>query len=186
MALEGFTPFPEDKARLYREKGYWEDLTLGDILDRAARTVPNKEAAWDQRVRVTYAQLKTYADRLALGLLEMGIGKDDRIVVQVPNWVEFLYLYFAMAKIGAVGVMALPAHRAREIEYLCKLTGAVALAIPDRLRDFSFTDMAREIVPKVPSLKHILVAGDSVPQGMVAMKDLLDRPREKERSPDYL
>ena len=186
MALEGFTPFPEDKARLYREKGYWEDLTLGDILDRAARTVPNKEAAWDQRVRVTYAQLKTYADRLALGLLEMGIGKDDRIVVQVPNWVEFLYLYFAMAKIGAVGVMALPAHRAREIEYLCKLTGAVALAIPDRLRDFSFTDMAREIVPKVPSLKYILVAGDSVPQGMVAMKDLLDRPREKERSPDYL
>src|SRR3990172_1964947 len=114
MAIEGFTPFPEDKARLYREKGYWEDLTLGDILDRAARTVPNKEAAWDQRVRVTYAQLKTYADRLAPGLLEMGIG------------------------------------------------------------------------PKVPSLKYILVAGDSVPQGMVAMKDLLDRPREKERSPDYL
>src|SRR3990172_11279562 len=135
MPIEGFTPFPADKAKLYREKGYWQDLTLGDILDRAARTVPDKEAVWDQRVRVTYAQLKTRAERLALALLELGIGKEDRIVVQVPNWAEFLYLYFAMAKIGAIGVMALPAHRGREIEHLCRLTGAVALAIPDRLRD---------------------------------------------------
>lgn len=186
MPIEGFTPYPSDKARLYREKGYWLDLTLGDILDRAARTLPNKEAVWDQRVRVTYAQLKEKADRLAIGLLEMGIQKDDRIVVQIPNWVEFLYLYFAMAKIGAIGIMALPAHRAREIEYLCKLTDAVALAIPDRLRDFSFTEMAREVRPQTPALKHVLVAGDSVPQGMVAMKELLDRPREREYGADYL
>ncbi len=186
MPIEGFTPFPQDKARLYREKGYWQDLTLGDILDRSAYIVPDKEAVWDQRVRVTYSGLKTYADRLALGLLEMGIGKDDRIVVQVPNCAEFLYLYFAMAKIGAIGVMALPAHRAREIEHLCKLTDAVALAIPDRIRDFSFTDMAQELKPKVPSLKHVLVVGESVPLGMVAMKDLLERPREMEFPPDHL
>lgn len=186
MAIEGFTPFPDDKAALYRQKGYWQDLTLGDVLDRNARLFPDKEAVWDQRVRVSYAQLKDNSDRLALGLLEMGIGKDDRVVVQVPNCVEFLYLYYALAKIGAVSVMALPAHRAREIEHLCKLSDAVALAIPDRMRDFSFTDMALEIKPKVSSLKHILVAGDSVPGGMVAFKDLLDRPREKEHAPDYL
>ncbi len=186
MSIEGFTPFPADKAALYRRKGYWQDLTLGDVLDISARAVPDKEALWDQRVRVTYTQLKNYADRLALGLLEMGIGKGDRIVIQVPNSVEFVYLYFAMAKIGAIGVMALPAHRGREIEHLCKLSDAVGLAIPDRMRDFSFTDMALEIKTKVPSLKHVIVAGDTVPQGMVAMKDLLDRPREKEYAPDHL
>jgi 2,3-dihydroxybenzoate-AMP ligase len=186
MAIEGFVPFPPDKARLYTEKGYWEGLTLGDVLDRTVQAVPNKEAIWDQRVRVTYAELQRYVDRLALGLLELGVQKDDRIVVQLPNWAEFIYLYLAMARIGAIGVMALPAHRAREIEYLARLTEAVALVIPDQWRGFSFTEMARQIKPSLPALKHVIVAGESVPGDAVAMQEMLERPREREVAPDYL
>ena len=53
--------------------------------------------------------------RLALNLLDEGLKPLDRVVMQLPNVVEFAYLYFALQKIGCIPIMALPTHRYREI-----------------------------------------------------------------------
>ena len=76
---------------------------------------------------VTYAQLNERATRLALNLLDEGLRPLDRVVVQLPNAVEFVYLYFALQKIGCIPIMALPTHRYREMSQFVELSGAVCL-----------------------------------------------------------
>ena len=81
---------------------------------------------------VTYTELNDRATRLALNLLDEGIKPLDRVVVQLPNVVEFVYLYFALQKIGCIPIMALPTHRYREMSQFAELSGAVACVTPDK------------------------------------------------------
>ena len=82
---------------------------------------------------------------LALNLLDEGLKPLDRVVMQLPNVVEFAYLYFALQKIGCIPIMALPTHRYREISQFVQLSGAVACATPDKTKDFDYRDLMRRI-----------------------------------------
>src|SRR5262249_25948283 len=101
------------------------------------------------------------ATSLALNLLDIGIKQLDRLVVQLPNKIQFVYLYLALQKIGAIPVMALPAHRYLEISQFVQIAGAVACVMPDRHRDFGFRDLMRRIRSEQPGLKHGIVLGDA-------------------------
>ena len=105
---------------------------------------------------VTYAQLNERSDRLALNLLDEGLKPLDRVVMQLPNVVEFAYLYFALQKIGCIPIMALPTHRYREISQFVQLSGAVACATPDKTKDFDYRDVVRRIrdTSKTLRLRH--------------------------------
>ncbi|MBI3091202.1 MAG: AMP-binding protein [Candidatus Tectomicrobia bacterium] len=173
MALDGVTPYPAELARAYVEKGFWEQRTLGDLLDAAAARSPAAEAVVDHRQRLTYAGLRDAANRLALQLAELGIGRGDRVLVQLPNWAEFEILYFALAKMGAISVMALPPHRQRELIYMGRLSEAVALVMPDHFRRFDYAPLAAEIRRQVPSLAHLIMVGDEVPAGWVDVRRML-------------
>ena len=96
---------------------------------------------------VTYAQLDERATRLALNLLDEGLQPRDRVVVQLPNVVEFAYLYFALQKIGCIPIMALPTHRYREMSQFVELSGAVACVTLDRSKDFDYRDLVSRIRP---------------------------------------
>ncbi|MBP1695493.1 MAG: entE, partial [Deltaproteobacteria bacterium] len=81
--------FPKHKARdarQYSRNRWWLGLTLGDILDRTADVFPNKEALVDDRVRLTYYELRNKVDHLAMGLMNLGIEKGDTVLLQLPNW----------------------------------------------------------------------------------------------------
>ncbi len=79
----------------YIEKGYWEEKTIPDMWDQNARDFADREALVDSQMRLTWAQSKQIIDRLALGLLEMGIKRDEAIVIQLPNCVELFLLRVA-------------------------------------------------------------------------------------------
>src|SRR5437868_10752334 len=139
--LEGVVKFPPEYAARYREKGYWEDRTIADQLNERFARFANRVAVIDRDQSVTYAQLDERSTRLALNLLDAGLRPLDRIVVQLPNVVEFAYLYFALQKIGAIPIMALPSHRYHEVSQFVELSGAVACAMPDRQGDFAFAPL---------------------------------------------
>src|ERR1700686_4122612 len=107
--LEGCTPWPADVARRYRELGYWQGITLTDMLARAIRLAPAKTALVCGHERISFEALGETVDRLACGLLDGGVRPLDRVVVQLPNIPEFVYTYFALARIGAIPVTALRA-----------------------------------------------------------------------------
>src|SRR5205823_12201305 len=100
---------------------------------------------------------------LARVLLDEGFGPLDRIIVQLPNTAMFAYLYFALQRIGAAPVLALPGHRKREVTQFAEISGARALAVPAAARGFDFTAMAAEVMAAHPDLELCLVQGAEDP-----------------------
>ncbi|MDE3075958.1 MAG: AMP-binding protein [Chloroflexota bacterium] len=163
--LEGCVPFPPDFTERYRAKGYWEDRPLIDhFRDSFARNA-DRVAIVSGEERITYRQLGQRVDRLALHLLELGLGPLDRVVLHLPNIPEFVYLYFAFQRIGAIPLMALPPHRQHEIGHFVDFIDAAAYVVPDSWGGFRFPELALSIREKARTLRHIIVTGSDVPAG---------------------
>jgi 2,3-dihydroxybenzoate-AMP ligase len=165
MVRDGVVPWPEEFARRYVAAGYWHGRALGELLREAAERDPGAVALVDGGLRITYAGLADRADAMAARLVGLGLTPGDRIVVQLPNSWEFVVLTLACLRAGIVPVMALPAHRRAELAYLADHAEAAAIAVPDRLRDFDHQSLAAQLVDEVPSLRHVLVAGDEIAAG---------------------
>ncbi len=172
--LEGVVPFPPEFARRYREKGYWRDRSLAEEFAPVFKRYAGRAALIDRDARVTYAELDRVSDRLALNLLDAGLAPLDRVVVQLPNVAEFVYLYFALQKIGCIPIAALAAHRYLEVSQFAKLSGASACVTLDRHGDFDFTEMVRRVRKEVQSVKFGIVLGDA-PAGFLSLTELISR-----------
>lgn len=160
---DGYVPFPADAAEAYRTAGYWAGRPLGDLLRDTARRHPGRPALLDGATVRDYAGLDADADAMAKGLLALGIAPGDRVVVQLPNVPEFPAVLFGLLRAGIIPVLTLPAHRRAEIEHLAALSEAVAYIVADRQGDFDYRDLAATVQDAVPTLRHVLVHGDSGP-----------------------
>ncbi|WP_330228266.1 AMP-binding protein [Nocardia sp. NBC_00508] len=176
---DGYVPFPAHTAAEYRAAGYWTGRPLGDLLRATTRRHPLRPALLDAKGAQTYADVDAAADRMAHGLLALGIAPGDRVVVQLPNVPEFLTVLFGLLRAGIIPVLSLPAHRRAEIEHLARLSDAVGYIVADRIGDFDYRDLATTVRAAVPSLRHILVLGDPGP-----FTDLASIPREGEALPE--
>lgn len=177
--LDGVTPFPADFAARYREKGYWQDRPMRDVFADWCRDYAPRVALRDAVRAVTYAELDARSTNLALNLLDLGIRPGDKLVVQLPNVIEFAYLHFALQKIGAMPVLALPPHRYREISCFVDIASAVALVTPDVQGDFSYTQMTTRLMAEAPGLRLGIVLGDA-PAGFTSLRDLIERPATRD------
>ncbi|WP_405534105.1 (2,3-dihydroxybenzoyl)adenylate synthase [Streptomyces sp. NBC_00075] len=169
---EGTVPWPEADAARFVAAGYWAGRPLGDLLREAADRHPAATALVDGELRQTYAELADRADALACRLLDLGLAPGDRIVVQLSNGWEFTALTWACLRAGIVPVMALPAHRRMELAYLAAHSEAVAIAVPDRLRDFDHQALAHELGKEAPGPWHVLVAGEEIASGSLDLRAL--------------
>ena len=176
--LDGFTPVPPDFAARYREKGYWLDQTMGDYFAACFERYAERVAVIAGPETITYGELGARVDHMARHLLGLGIRPLDRLVVQLPNCAEFLYLYFGLLRIGAVPLMALPPHRKYEIGHFVDFVEAVGYAAAETSRDFSFLDMARDIQKESASLRHLLILGDDLPAGCHSIRALMESEPE--------
>lgn len=157
--LEGCVDWPADAARDYRARGCWQDRTLFEVLSGAARTYPDKVALTDGSDRHTYADLLRNAETLAARLYAAGLRPRDRVVFQLNNGIRLVESFFALLRIGAIPVMALPAHRQTEIMHFVRASGAVALMTPDVVRGFDYRVMARAVASHSADLRYVFVDG---------------------------
>ena len=181
--LDGVVRFPPQFAARYRQKGYWEDRSLRDTFEAVFSKYADRVAIIDRDEVVTYSQLNERAEQLALNLLDEGLRPLDCVVMQLPNVVEFAYLYFALQKIGCIPIMALPAHRFREVSYFVELSDTVACAALDRSRDFDYTELIRRIRAVSKTLRLGIIWGDT-PEGFLSLTELIER--KPKRSPKEL
>ncbi len=157
--------------------------TLGQLLDRAAARAPDREAIVFKGERVSYAELQARVDRFALGLLTLGLGPGDHVVLWMPNAIEWNVANLAIAKIGAVTVTCNSRYKALEVAYVLRHSEARALVLADRFpaAGIDYLAILREICPEVdrpgglpgaslPALATVIVAGDRVPSGAVAFE----------------
>jgi 2,3-dihydroxybenzoate-AMP ligase len=154
--LPGVVPFPPEFARRYRDKGYWRDQSLADEFRSVFEKYSSRIALLDGERRYTYADIDRLTDNLALNLLELGLRPLDRVVPTLPNVAEFVLLYFALQKIGAIPIAALVTHRFAEISQFVQLSGASTCVYPERQGDFEFEPMIRRVQRENPCLEFCI------------------------------
>lgn len=157
--LAGCTPWPEELARRYRAEGYWQGITIGEALDRAMRRWPDRIAVIDGERTATYARLVERSDHLAAQFLRIGLRSRDRVIFQLANSIDFFYSFLALLRIGAIPVMALPAHRLAEIGHFARHAEARGYLIPGATERFDFSELAAEVRRQVPTTEIVLTAG---------------------------
>lgn len=170
----------------YTGEGYWSNMTISDYWDQNARLYPDKEALVDSNTRLTWSQAKLWIDRLALAFLEIGLKKDDAVVIQLPNCVELACLRVACERAGLLQIPVLRNYRHSEMEYTLKYNEARAVVIPWKYRQFDYFEMIQELKPQLPLLEHILIWGDASPPGTLSLMELVSRPLEKHYPSGYL
>lgn len=146
-------------------RGWWHDRTINQDLDACVAAYPDKLALTALRSetgelrRFTYRELGTLADRIAVGLSRLGVGRDDVVAMQLPNWWQFSLLYLACSRIGAVLNPLMHIFRERELSFMLKHGEAKLLVVPKLFRGFDHEGMARALQPSLPHLQRIVVVG---------------------------
>ncbi len=186
MTLPGVTPFPPEFAARYRARGYWQDRPLITHFLPLFEEYADRLAVVNDKGSCTYAELSAASQRVALNLLDLGVGPTDRVVVQLPNTALFASFYLALQRIGAIPIMALPSHRYRELRQFVSLSGAVAAAAPARARDADFDDLHRRVRAEYPHLRlSILQGGHPEPAGgYISLEALHERQPTRHTAAD--
>lgn len=144
-------------------KGFWHDRTINDDLDACVAACPDKTALTAVQAesgavtRFTYRELSNIADRVAVGLTKLGVGKNDIVACQLPNWWQFTITYLACSRIGAVMNPLMHIFRERELSFMLKHGEAKVLIIPQTFRGFNYEKMVNGLKPTLPDLKHVVV-----------------------------
>ena len=172
---------PEEIEKNLKE-GFWDKTILPDYWDRNARQWPDKEALVDSLGnRLTWAQAARKIDRIALALIkDIKLNRDDKLMVQLPNCVEQVLVRLACEKAGVLSIPEMTTFRQTELKDIATRTGAVGIVIPKQYRKFDHYDMANELRADLPNLKHIIVAGEDVPEDCSSLKEIMDHPYEQE------
>ncbi|MDQ7778009.1 AMP-binding protein [Paracoccus aminovorans] len=134
--------------------------------------------------RLSYAEFAARVDRVAAGLLSLGIAKGDRVGIWSPNRLEWVLTQFATARIGAILVNINPAYRLSELDYALNKVGCRALIAASRFKSSDYAGMLRELMPELaadggsarfPELRHVVMMQDDPGPGMIPFADLSAR-----------
>jgi 2,3-dihydroxybenzoate-AMP ligase len=173
--LDGVVRFPPDYAKRYRERGYWRDNSLATEFAAVFARYADRLAVIDGERRFNYADVDRLSNNLALNLTALGFKPLDRVVLQLPNVAEFVILYFALQKIGAIPIAALATHRFNEVSQFVEIAQAVACVYPERQSDFAFGPMIARVAKASPCLKFRIVLG-TPGDGELSLTELIERP----------
>lgn len=129
--------------------------TIGEILDETAEKFPNNDALVyvDRKLRYTYKEFKEKCERIAKGLMALGIKRGDHIAVWAYNVPEWVLLQFASAKIGAVLVTVNTYYKSHELEYLLKQSDSTTLFLVHGFKDVDYVEITNKVVPQLKDSK---------------------------------
>ncbi|MDF1731710.1 MAG: AMP-binding protein [Minwuia sp.] len=171
--------------------------TVSGLLARAVRKWPDRPAAVfaGAGVRWSWRELDIQVERLAAGLLSLGLYRGDRVGIWSPNRPEWLVAQFATARLGLILVNINPAYRLSELEYALNKVGCAALITAERFKSSHYLGMLRELAPelahdapgrlnapRLPALRSIIQMGESEQPGMFRYHTIMARGRQAYRS----
>ena len=165
------------------QQGLWHDRTINQDLDACLAACPDKLAMTALRTesgevkRFTYREMANMADRIAVGLSRLGVGKNDVVACQLPNWWQFTLTYLACSRLGAVLNPLMHIFRERELNFMLTHGEAKVMIAPKTFRGFDYEKMIGAIMGNLPDLKHlVIVDGD----GANSFEALLSGPAWEE------
>ena len=141
---------------------------VGDLVDQAAWANPDREALVFEGQRLTFAQFKAQVDGAARALMDLGIAPGDHVVLFMPNSVEWLCAFYALAKLGAVVVPVNTRFRSHDLDYLLKQSDAHTVIVDLHIAGLDVPAMLGELLPEAaqgapgwvsasyPKLRHLI------------------------------
>ncbi|MGJ7908366.1 AMP-binding protein [Actinopolyspora sp. H202] len=135
--------------------------TIGANLLHTAERFPERDAMVEFATgrRWTYREFVAEVDALAIGLLESGLVKGDRVGIWAPNRAEWTLVQYATARIGAILVNINPSYRVHELEYVLNQSGVRTLISAQRFRTSDYVDMVGRVRPSCPDLERVVFLG---------------------------
>ena len=164
------TRLTAEMAARYRARGDWGEETFYDLLSARTAAHPERIALVDRWRRVSYGELKQNIDRMAAVLKAQGIGRGDVVTIQLPNWIDFAYAFFALELLGAVANKVNPDFRAREMEFILAFSESKGWIGPVEFRGHDYPGMLRGLKAKLPGLRMLGLVGDQVPSDFVDVR----------------
>ena len=165
---------------------WFEKRTLGNLLDLAVTLFGSKEALSFEGQRWSFVELRAKVDIVARGLIGMGIKPGDKICLWMTNCPEWVFVFFAAARIGAVLVPINTRFRVADMEYVLRQSDSSTLIMMDGSGPVDYLGMLREVCPEIdsrceselvthkfPELKRVVVLGNNHPEGVVNWEDML-------------
>ena len=162
--------------------------TLGSLLDRIAAAHPERPAlvVRAQNVRMNYREFRAEVERVAAGLLALGLQRGDRVGIWSPNRAEWVVLQFAAPKAGLILVNINPAYRAHELEYALNKVACHTLVLPRRFKTSHYLDILGELAPelatstpgqlhaaRLPALREVILLDEVAAAGTRSWQQLV-------------
>ena len=161
--------------------------TVGAAFDEIASKYPEKDAIVFHDQRITYRLLRERANRFAKGLLRLGVRRDDKVAVWMPNSPEWVYAFLASAKIGAVFVSVNSRFKTHELEYVLTQSDSTTVVFQDRLDKTNYLEIFRQLCPelascrpgalrspKFPLLINVICRTDGVCPGVIPFDEAME------------
>ena len=160
---------------------WFSKQTLGSLPAQAARRWGGREALCFRDRRWTFAEVAAGVDRVARGLIALGVKSGDTVGLWMVNRPEWIEAAFAVVKIGAVLVPINTRLRTEDVAYIVGQSDASTLILAERSGPIDYLAMVRELVPanggasRLPALQRLVVLGEQPRPGAVAWSELLER-----------
>ena len=170
--------------------------TIGALFDRTAAAAPLGEAlvVRHQGIRWTWQDLRERVDRVACGLIRLGLNRGDRIGIWAPNCAEWLLVQLASAKAGLILATINPAYRRGEVEYVLNKVDCKALVLAPSFKSSDYIGILTELAPELahcapgelrsahlPELRLVVRLGSETTPGMLNFAGLLEPAAPSER-----
>ena len=168
----------------FTRAGHWGSVTYWDLFSAQVAARRDKVAVIDRQGRYTYGQIEDWALRTAAFLKSHGIGRGDVVTIQLPNRVEFAYVYLALEHLGAIANQINPDFRSREVDYILRFSEARAYVCASSFKDHDYPEMVRCLRPSLPDLRLVCVIDGpanadtvSLAEGLAASAPLAEAER---------
>ncbi len=164
------------------------NLTIPQVLQRTAAEMPDQEAAVFLRegIRWSYADFAREVDRLAGGLLRLGVERGERVGIWSPNNSAWLLTQFATARIGAILVCVNPAYRTHELEYALNKVACRTLVTAEAFKTSRYVEMLQDLAPelaeatpdalqaaRLPHLRRVIQIDGTPAAGCLSLSDVM-------------
>ncbi|MEQ9642142.1 MAG: AMP-binding protein [Alphaproteobacteria bacterium] len=172
--------YSADEIKSFYAAGYWTERTLINLVEYWAEKAPDEVFATDSTTALTFGELRERAFRTAAGLKRSGIGAGDRVVVQLPNWTDFVVAVAAVSRCRAIVVPIMPIYRHDEVGYILGHAGARAVITCASFGGFDYADMYAALRADSPAVEAVYLArsdkplGDAKPLASLSVEGSLD------------
>ena len=162
-------------------KNITSDERLGDLLDKCIRNHPDNDAIVyvDRDIRLSWKEWGVEVDRVAKGMMAMGVQKGEKVAVWATNVPDWVTIMFATAKIGAIMLTINTNYRSAELDYVLKQSDMENLYLIDGVRDVDYVQTVYDLIPelktqprdsfhseKYPHLRRVVHLGPEKYRGM--------------------